>query len=126
MRYKGMTKKKLVVIATHGAEDPDRATIPFVMANAALASEIETVVILQSTAVMLAMKDFAKHVHSQGFPPLDELIMTYKDLGGSILACVPCLKSRGIPEDQLIEGTKQVAAATVISETTGADTTLTY
>lgn len=126
MRLAKLTSKKLVVIATHGAEDPEKATIPFVMANAALASDMEAVVILQSTAVMLAMRDHARHIHSDAFPPLQELIKTYTELGGKILACVPCLKSRGITEDQLIEGTRLVAATTVVNEAIDADATLTY
>jgi predicted peroxiredoxin len=32
---------KLVIVATHGPDDPERATIPFAMAVAAQASGIE-------------------------------------------------------------------------------------
>ena len=121
-----MPTKKMVIVATHAAEDPERATIPFVMANAALASDTEAIVILQTTGVMLAVKNYASHVRAEAFPPLQELMSTFQELGGKIFACVPCLKSRGISEDMLIEGVKQVAAATVVSETTSADTTLVY
>ena len=34
-------REKLVIMATHGPEDPERATIPFVMACAALASDVD-------------------------------------------------------------------------------------
>ena len=45
---------KVAIIATHGPEDPERATLPFVMANAALVMETEAVVILQGNGVLLA------------------------------------------------------------------------
>ncbi len=121
-----LANKKLVVIATHAGEHPEKATIAFVMASAALASETDATVILQSTGVMLALNGHAKHIRAEAFPPLEELIKTYLEMGGKLMVCVPCLKSRGITEDELIEGTKLIAAATVVAETTSADATLTY
>lgn len=121
-----MTSKKMVVIATHAGEDPERATLPFVVANAALASETDVVVILQTTGIWLGVKDYAKFVKAESFPPLKDLVKTYLDQGGRILACAPCMKSRDIKEENLIPGTKVIAAATVVSETTAADTTLVY
>lgn len=118
--------KKMVVFATHGAEDPERATIPFVMANAVLASDVETVVILQTTGVTLAVKGNARHVRAEAFPPLDELMKNFQDMGGRLLVCVPCIKARGITEDGLVEGTKQVAAGTVVAECVSADSPLIY
>jgi uncharacterized protein involved in oxidation of intracellular sulfur len=121
-----MADKKMVIIATHADEDPERATIPFVMANAALASETDVSVILQTTGVMLAVKGYTKHVRAEAFPQLPDLVKGFIEMGGKLLVCAPCLKSRGITEDELIEGTRIIAAATVIAETTGADATLTY
>ena len=121
-----MTSKKMVLVGTHAGEDPDRATIPFVMANAALASETDAVVILQSIGVMLAVKDQAKFIHAEGFLPLQDLMNSYMGMGGKILVCAPCLKARNITEADLIPGAKIIAAATVIVESTSADSTLVY
>jgi len=121
-----MTNKKMIIIATRGGEDPERATIPFVMANAALATDIDVTIILQTTGVWLAVRDYASHVRAEAFPPLDQLIKDFRELGGKLVACVPCLKSRNITDDMLIEGTKQAAAGTVVTETTSADATLCY
>lgn len=121
-----MVNKKMVIIATHADEDSERATIPFVMATAALASEIDVSVILQTTGVMLAVKGYTKHIRAEAFPQLPDLMKSYLEMGGRLLVCAPCLKSRGITEDELIEGAKIIAAATVVAETTGADATLSY
>jgi predicted peroxiredoxin len=121
-----MASKKMVVIATHGDEDPERATIPFVMANAGLASDTDVSVILQTTGVNLAVKGYTKHVRAEAFPPLTDLLKGFLDMGGKLLVCAPCLKSRGIAEDELVVGAKVIAAATVVAETTSADATLVY
>lgn len=119
-------RNKLVLVATHAGEDPDRATIPFVMANAALASGMDATVVLQSVGVMLGVKDYATHVRAEGFPPLNELVSGFIELGGKLLMCSPCLKARNIQEGDLIEGAKVVAAASVVSETASTNSSLVY
>ncbi|OGS55315.1 MAG: hypothetical protein A3K60_00490 [Euryarchaeota archaeon RBG_19FT_COMBO_56_21] len=104
-----MSTKKMVIIATHGGEDPERATIPFVMANAALATEIDVTVILQTTGIWLAVKDYASHVRAEAFPPLDYLIKDFREMDG-----------------KRFEGTEQVAVDTVVTDTTSSDSTLSY
>jgi predicted peroxiredoxin len=121
-----MSSKKMVFVVTHGPENPELATVPFVMANAALASDMEAVMILQSSGVYLAVKDLAAHVRAEAFPPLKELIKSFSELGGRILVCVPCLKARNIDEKQVIDGVKLIAAATVVAEASSADSTMVY
>ena len=49
--------KKLFILCTHGPEDAERATIPFAMATAAQASDVEVVMGFQAEGVKLATKD---------------------------------------------------------------------
>ena len=49
-------KEKIIYVTTYGAEDPERASLPFVLANAALVMEVEAVVALQGASVFLAKK----------------------------------------------------------------------
>ena len=60
----GNDAKKLVIIGTHAEENPDKSTLPFVVGITGLTMDAEVVVILQSTAVYLAMKGYADHVHA--------------------------------------------------------------
>lgn len=117
--------EKLVIIATHGPEDPERATIPFVMAVAALASEVEVVVGFQADGVCLVHTGEAETVQAPEFPPLAKLISDFRELGGTMLVCSPCVKSRGIA-DALIPGADIVAAARFVAEVTSATNTLVY
>jgi uncharacterized protein involved in oxidation of intracellular sulfur len=119
-------KQKIVYIATHGPEDPERATFPFVLANAALAMEAEAVVALQGTAVLLAFRGTVEHIFAEGLPPLKTLVDDFFDLGGRLLVCTPCLKSRQIEPSELIEKSEVVAAAVLTKEILSAKAVLNY
>ena len=103
-------QEKLVIMATHGPEDPERATIPFVMACAALASDVAVVIGFQADGVCLVHKGEAETVQAPEFPPLAKLMADFQELGGTLLVCSPCVKSRGIA-DALVPGAEIVAAA---------------
>jgi predicted peroxiredoxin len=119
-------KEKIVYIVTHGAEDPERATFPFMLATAAQAMEVEAVVALQGTSVFLAKKGFLEHVSAAGLPPLQDLVTRFVNEGGKLLVCVPCIRDRKIEESDLIEGASTTAAAALIQEILTANATLVY
>lgn len=119
--------EKLVIMATHGPEDPERATIPFVMGCAALASDVEVVIGLQGNGVTLVRRGEAEHVFAPEFPPLKKLLVDFIELGGRLLVCNPCIKSRQLlPGDDLVDGTEVVAAGRFVAEVTSAQGTLVY
>lgn len=119
--------EKLVFMVTHGPLDPEMATIPFVMAGAALASDVAVVMGFQGSGVELMRKGVAEGVAAEAFPPLAKLLADVRELGGQLLICGPCIKSRGITApDDLVEGAEVVAAARFIAEVTSATSTLVY
>lgn len=119
-------KEGIVIIATHAGEDPERATIPFVMGNASLAMDEKAIIVLQGYAVLLAMKGYAEHVHASAFDPLKKLMDSFLELGGEIFVCGPCIKDRHIEEKDLIEKSKVVAGGIIISECCNAKAVLNY
>ena len=119
--------EKLVIMITHGPEDPEMATIPFVMAVAAMASDVEAIIGLQASGVELAVKGAADKVNVDSFPPLAKLMSDFSELGGKLLLCGPCVKSRQIdPATQLVENAEVVAAARFVAEITSATNALVY
>jgi predicted peroxiredoxin len=118
--------EKLVFMVTHGSSHPEHATIPFVMAGAALASDVAVVIGFQADAVELAKRGVAETVEAPGFPPLVKLLGDIRELGGQLLVCGPCIKSRGIAPEDLVEGAEVVAAGRFIAEITSATNALTY
>lgn len=118
--------KKLFIMVTNGPENPELATIPFVMATAAQASDVEVVMGFQGNGSMLAVKCMSDHVFANGFPKLSDLIDTYIAEGGKMYVCGPCVGSRQINEDELIKGASIVGAAAFVSESLSATQSLIY
>jgi len=119
--------EKLVILVLHSPDDPEVATIPFVLAVAAMASDVEVVVGLQGRGVELAVKGAADSVQARGFPPLAKLLDDYRELGGRLLLCGPCVNGRDIDaSSQLVENAEVVAAARFVAEITSATNALTY
>ncbi len=120
-------QEKVMYICTYGGENPDKAHLPFVMANAALAMDIQATVVLQGNGVHLAQKGYINHIlPGGGFPSLEELMKNFSELGGKLLVCVPCMKARNITETDLIEGAQTTAAGALNIEAVQADAVLVY
>lgn len=119
-------QEKMVIFATHGGEDPDRATMPFIMGNAALAMEAEVTVVLNGVAVTLAKKGCYEHVFAAGQDPLKKLVDTFMELGGQIWVCTPCIRERQITEDMLVQTARPVTAGKVVDACLAADAILNF
>jgi len=109
-------KKRLVFMVTQGPENPELATIPFVMATTAQASDVEVLMGFQGNGVMLTIKGMVDHVAASGFPPLKDLLKIYTEAGGKLYVCGPCVGSRKIAQQDMVEGATIVGAATFVAE----------
>jgi predicted peroxiredoxin len=118
--------EKLVFMVTHGPRDPELATIPFVMAGAALASDVAVVMGFQGEGVELVKAGVAETIQAPEFQPLAKLLADVRGLGGLLLVCSPCIKSRGIAPADLVEGAEVVAAGRFVAEITSATNSLVY
>ncbi|MGA8864560.1 MAG: DsrE family protein [Gallionella sp.] len=109
-------KKRLVFMVTQGPENPELATIPFVMATTAQASDVDVLMGFQGNGVMLTIKSMVDHVWAAGFPPLKDLMKIYTEAGGKLYVCGPCVGSRKIMQQDMVEGATIVGAATFVAE----------
>jgi predicted peroxiredoxin len=105
---------KFCVSITHAKDNTDKATVGFVVANAAVGSGKETLVFLSVEAVRLAQKGFANDIHEEGFAPLRELMDNFAKAGGTIYVCSPCFKKRKLDENNLIAGASIVGGAKLV------------
>jgi predicted peroxiredoxin len=106
--------KQFCVSLTYAKNDTDKATVAFVIANAAVASDKETIVFLSTEGVRLAQKGYADDIHEQGFAPLRELMANFAKSGGKIYVCSPCFKKRGLDESRLVDGALVVGGAKLV------------
>src|SRR5216110_4093658 len=95
---------RFCVSLTHAKDNSDKATVAFVVANAALGSGKETLVFLSVEAVRLSQPGYADDIREEGFAPLKELMENFVKAGGLIYVCSPCFKRRKLDEGKLIGG----------------------
>ena len=105
---------KFCVSITHAKDNTDKATVGFVVANAAVGSGKETLVFLSVEAVRLSQKGFADGIHEEGFAPLRELMDNFAKAGGTMYVCSPCFKKRKLDENNLVAGASVVGGAKLV------------
>jgi predicted peroxiredoxin len=118
--------KKVGFVVTHAGDDPERATLPFMLATGAMTMGVEPVVILQAEGVRLALPGAADQVQGQGLAPLGTLVDAVLGAGYRIMACSPCLASRGIDEEGLRDGVYVGGAGLVVQEMLECENFLVY
>jgi uncharacterized protein involved in oxidation of intracellular sulfur len=125
-----MTEKqeKIMYFCTHASGNTEKAAMPFVMANAALAMDVKAIVVLQGEGVYLAKIGYAQNMCPPGgFPPIAKLMEDFLELGGDLRVCGPCIKKRNIDEaSDLIEGAQTTAAGVLTVEALESDAVFVY
>ena len=117
-----MAGKVLINLAT-GLEDPERVTVAFLVATAALTQDKEVVIWATKDAVRLGLPGGATGVACTGCPPLERLFEQFAEGGGELWLCPVCLSARGLDEAEMVSNTK-VAGATPMWEWAGTSTTV--
>jgi len=117
---------KFCVSLTHASDNADKATVAFVVANAALGSGQDTMVFLSIEAVRLSQKGAANSIHEEGFAPLRELMENFAKSGGVLFVCSPCFKKRQLDENNLVPGAVIVGGAKLVEFLAGGTPCISY
>ena len=103
------------VTITESKNNGDKATVGFVVANAALGSDKDTLVFLSTDGIWAAVKGEVEKIdEGEPFAPLQELVAKFVSNGGKIMVCSPCMKKRKVTEDMLIEGATPAGGAALV------------
>ena len=113
-----MAGQKVVVNLATGLEDPERVTVAFLVAGAALDQGKQVAMFLTKEAVRLATPGVAVGVGCDGCPPLPRNFEQFAEKGGELLACPFCVSSRGIDDGNLVANAR-IAGATPLWEWIG-------
>ena len=105
---------KFCVTLTFAKDNSDKATVAFVIANAALGSEKDTMVFLMAEGARLSQQGYADDIHEEGFAPLKDLMINFANAGGKIFVCSPCFKRRQLDEGKLVAGATIVGGAKLV------------
>jgi uncharacterized protein len=105
---------KFCVSLSYAKDNSDKATVAFVVANAALGSDKDTMVFLSIEGVRLSQTGYADDIREEGFAPLKELMDKFVQTGGKIFVCSPCFKRRKLDETKLVSGATIVGGAKLV------------
>jgi len=105
---------KFCVSLASAKDNSDKATVAFVIANAAVASDKETLVFLSIEGVRLSQKGYADDIHEEGFAPLKDLMANFAAAGGKIYVCSPCFNKRKLDPNSLVSGAAIVGGAKLV------------
>jgi predicted peroxiredoxin len=85
------TTRGYVVMLTAGLEDGGkRATLAFSAACAALAMDLDTILFMVGDGSHWAYEGAVEGVREPGFPPLENLMDSFVELGGRLCVCAAC------------------------------------
>lgn len=116
----------IIVNATHGPEDPERATLAFITGNVAATADQDAIVLLTIEGAWLGVRGRADDVAHPGMPALRDVMAQFVGAGGRIWACGACAKPRAITQADLVEGATIVTAAQVVELLASGAASLTF
>ena len=92
-----------LINSSFGPEDMERATVPFVLANAA-ANRGKAMAFLTGDALNLVVEGRADGLVAPGYTPVSQLIGEFVGKGGQIIVCKVCAAVMNVEDSDLIEG----------------------
>ena len=121
------TAEKIIYVKTNGPESPEKATLPFKLANAGLALDLDVVIALQGPAVYLAIPGMIPHVPDTNNSSLKQMLEVFVESGGLLLlVCIPCMEERNLKATDLIEQAVPTSGSALTEKILSAKAILTY
>ncbi len=123
-----MAKKNILYVQTSGTDTPERLYSPLILAQTALAMDIEPTVYFLGLGLKVLIKGEADKIKLGNFPSLMEVIKDSKDKGVKIMACEQSMQLFGgeLGSKNLIEEAEIVGAATLNDLALDADAILSF
>jgi len=97
------TPRNLVVMITKGPHD-ELASVGFTIACGGISSGLKVSIFLTGSGVEIVRKRASDMVEVKPLDPLTTLVNDFIARGGNVLACTPCVKSRGFEAEELVDG----------------------
>ncbi|MCL4378126.1 MAG: DsrE family protein [Actinobacteria bacterium] len=110
-----MSKKKILYVQTSGINTPQRLYSPFILAQTAVAMDIEPIIYFLGKGITVVVKGNAEKIKMGSFPSLKEVMDKTAELGIKMMICQQSMQVFGEnlkPED-FIDYCKIVGAATL-------------
>ncbi len=121
-----MVKKKLLYVQTSGVNTPQRLYSPFILAQTALAMNVEPTIYFLGEGVTVVKKGEAEKIKIGNFPSLKDVIDETLRQGIKLLICQQSAQLFGekLTPDDFVDGSRVVGAATLNNLVLEADGTM--
>jgi predicted peroxiredoxin len=120
------TARTMLIQGTHGVDDAEKATLPFIVGNVAVTADQDAIVFLTSEAVRMATHGYADSIQHADHPPTGKILADFVANGGRVWACGACTGPRGITADDLVEGATIVTAANLVEALAAGASTVSF
>lgn len=101
--------EKYLINCADGRDNPEKATIAFILAFTA-SKDGETAVFVTAGGADLCVKGGTTGVQATGYEPVATLLDGFLANGGRIWLCPACAKARGISQNDLVDGVEIAGA----------------
>ena len=110
-----MSKKKLLYVQTSGINTPQRLYSPFILAQTAIAMDIEPVLYFLGEGITVVIKGNAEKIKMGNFPSLKEVMDKTAEMGIKMLICQQSMQVFGqdLKPENFVDYSKVVGAATL-------------
>ena len=121
-------KKRILYVQTSGPDRPERLYAPLVLAQSALAMEVEACIYFLGMGMKVLVKGEADKIRMGAFPSVGELLQAAAAQGVTIMACQQSMQLFGgeISPEDLIEEATIAGAVTLNDLALDADAVLTF
>jgi uncharacterized protein len=117
---------KLLISLTSAKDNPEKATLAFIVANASLAAGAETVVWLSTEGVRLAGNGYGDDIDVPGLKPFKPQLDTFFANGGKLWICPLCFNQRSLDKEAVLTGATMAGAPAVVEFLAQGAASLTY
>jgi predicted peroxiredoxin len=115
MERNAVMMNKVLVVLSCGTDNPNRATRALFFAMVARKEGKDAAVFLLDEGVYLAKKGIVENIQAATGDKADDHLSYLQEYGVPIYVCTPCAVSRGIKEEDLIQGARMATGGMMIA-----------
>jgi len=121
-----MSKKKILYVQTSGTNTPQRLYSPFILAQTAVAMDIEPILYFLGEGITVVVKGNAEKIKMGTFPSLKEVMDKTAEMGVKMMICQQSMQVFGqnLKSGDFVDYAKIVGAATLNDLVLDADGTM--
>ena len=121
-------KKKILYVQTNGPDSPERQYAPLILAQTAIAMDVEATVFYLGLGLKVLIDGEAEKIKVGEFPTVHELIQQAAGQGVKIMACQQSMMLFGgdVKGEDLLDGATIAGATTLNDLALDADSVITF